>query len=188
MARSDKTRAGRQSLLLGALAVGMFGFAFALVPLYEIFCELTGINGRTGGQAEVVATEADGRTVTIRFVGKVARGLAWEFRPTVASVDVRVGEINTTEFYARNAAPRTVVGQAVPSVAPSHAAPHLKKIECFCFNRQPLEAGEETDMPVRYVVSAELPADVHTLTLSYTMFPLDEEQLASAVNEPEQRP
>lgn len=165
----------RQALTLGLVAVAMFGFAYALVPMYEVFCEITGINGKTSSEAALVAnTQAvSDREVTIQFVAKVSKGMPWEFRPTESKIKVRLGEMNVTQYYARNRAAINVIGQAVPSVAPGHAAPHLMKVECFCFNQQPLDAGAETEMGVQFYVSADLPDDVHTLTLSYTMFPID---------------
>ncbi|MFQ5609318.1 MAG: cytochrome c oxidase assembly protein [Woeseiaceae bacterium] len=163
----------RQAILLGGVVILMFGFSFALVPLYDVFCEITGINGKTSPTAAVEQTQAiSEREVTIQFVGKVAKGMPWEFRPTESRIKVRLGEMNVTQFYARNRAAMDVTGQAVPSVAPGHAAQYLMKVECFCFNQQPLDAGADTEMGVRFYVSDDLPEDVHTLTLSYTMFPI----------------
>ena len=178
------TRHGKQTILLITLAVGMFGFAFALVPLYEIFCELTGLNGKTGGQVSVVESTQtlSDREVTVEFLGKVGRGLPWEFRPTQHRLRVRPGEIHTTTYFVRNRADQSVTGQATPSVTPGRAAAHLKKIECFCFTNQELKAGEEVEMPVRFMVADDLPDDVTTLSLSYTFFKIREsgrQQLAS---------
>ena len=165
----------RHTLLLFTLAVGMFGFAFALVPLYDVFCEITGINGKTSVQAallediEAVSVPVD-RMVTIEFLAQVARGMPWEFRRLDEKLVVRPGEMNTTTFYVRNRAQKTVTGQAVPSVSPGQAAQYLKKIECFCFEQQELPAGGEMEMGVSFVVAADLPADINELTLSYTMF------------------
>ncbi len=163
---------GRQFALLSLLAVGMFGFAFALVPLYEIFCEITGLNGRTSGEAASVAqiAEISDREVTIQFTAQVFRGMPWEFRPTENQMRVRVGEVNTTEYYARNRASGMVTGQAVPSVSPGHAAQYLHKVECFCFTQQHLEGDAEIDMPVQFYVDPDLPEDIGTLSLSYTMY------------------
>ncbi len=176
----------RHTLLLFALAVGMFGFAFALVPLYDVFCEITGINGKTSAQAallediEAVSVPVD-RLVTIEFLAQVARGMPWEFRRLDEKLVVRPGEMNTTTFYVRNRAQRTVTGQAVPSVSPGQAARYLNKIECFCFEQQELPAGGEMEMGVSFIVAADLPADINELTLSYTMFHVAEvehEQMA----------
>lgn len=165
----------KHTLLLFALAVGMFGFAFALEPLYNVLCEITGINGKPAAQAvlleEIDATVAAvDREVTIEFLAKAARGLPWEFRPMEDSMVVRPGEMNNTTFYVRNRSNKSVTGQAVPSVSPGQAALYLKKIECFCFEQQELPAGGEMEMGVSFFVDADLPAELNELTLSYTMF------------------
>ena len=167
-------------IVLSVLAVGMLGFAYALVPLYDVFCELTGINGKTAGRAadpntvaEVLLTPSD-REVTIQFLAQVGNGMPWEFRPTEHRLQVRLGEINTTNYYARNRAAQAVTGQAVPSVTPGSAAKHLHKVECFCFRQQRLEGGEDLKMPVQFYIDDDLPAEVHTLSLSYTIFKVPE--------------
>ncbi len=165
----------RHTLLLAGLAVGMFGFAFALVPLYDVFCEITGINGKTSTQAatlseiKAASTPLD-RSVTIELLARVARGLPWEFRPLEDKLVVRPGEMNTTTFFVRNRSQYTVTGQAVPSVSPGQAAQYLKKIECFCFERQELPPGAEMEIGLSFFIAKDLPADINQLTLSYTMF------------------
>ena len=170
----SRTSQRKQTVLLLLLAVGMFGFAFALVPLYNLFCEVTGLNGKTSAQAvtSVPAPQSVGREVTIEFLAHVGRGMPWEFRPTQGRLRVRLGEINETTFYVRNFASQAVTGQAVPSVTPGQAARYLHKIECFCFTQQTLDAGEEMEMPVKFYMAEDLPAEVSTLTLSYTLFPV----------------
>ncbi len=175
---------GKQAALLILLACSMFGFAFALVPLYDVFCELTGINGKTAGPVAVpdMPGPVVDRDVKIQFVAQVGKGLPWEFRPTVSQLSVRPGEMVTTTFYARNRAGTSVTGQAVPSVAPGVAALHLHKIECFCFERQVLAAGEAVEMPVTFYIDADLPEEISTLSLSYSMFrvpDVEPEQVAS---------
>ncbi len=162
----------KQVVLLVSLAVGMFGFAYALVPLYAVFCEVTGINGKTSASvAEIVdVAPVPGREVTIQFLGRVGNGMPWEFRPTERQQKVRLGEMNATDYYARNRASQALIGQAVPSVSPGYAAKYLRKVECFCFNKQLLEAGEDKNMPVRFYVDDDLPPEIHTLSLSYTLF------------------
>jgi cytochrome c oxidase assembly protein subunit 11 len=164
----------RHTIALLALAAGMFGFAFALVPLYDAFCELTGLNGRTSDRASRIepVLPATDREVTIQFLAQTGNGMPWEFRPTQSELRVRLGTINTTRFYVRNRASTAVTGQAVPSVAPGVAAPYLNKLECFCFSPQRLDAGAAMEMPVRFYVGADLPEQIHTLTLSYTLFPV----------------
>ena len=176
-----QARLRRHTTLLAVAAVGMFGFAFALVPLYNIFCEITGLNGKTSGEAAPMvvsepasqtAPDAVEREVTVQFLSQVSRGMPWEFRPTESRVRVRLGEVTETQYYARNFANRLFTGQAVPSVTPGYAARYLHKVECFCFTQQHLEASEEIDMPVYFYVGEDLPSDIGTLTLSYTMYPV----------------
>lgn len=164
----------KHAIVLLALATGMFGFAFALVPLYDAFCEWTGLNGRTSARASRIepAAPATDREVTVQFLAQAGNGMPWEFRPTQSELRVRLGTLTTTAFYVRNRANTTVIGQAVPSVAPGRAAPYLNKLECFCFSPQRLDAGAEMEMPVRFFVGADLPQQIHTLTLSYTLFPV----------------
>ena len=184
MNRTTDNKIYRSATLLGVLAIGMFGFAYGLVPLYEVFCEFTGINGKTAETAaEMVETTFDsGREVKVQFLGRVGNGMPWEFRPSAHEFDVTVGRANVTEFYARNRSAHTVVGQAVPSVSPGLAAEHLKKVECLCFPQQTLEPGEETYMPVKFYVSNDLPAHVRTITLSYTMFKVSRQEPAASTN------
>ncbi|MBI5785769.1 MAG: cytochrome c oxidase assembly protein [Rhodocyclales bacterium] len=165
-------RLGRR-LALGALA--MFGFGYAMVPVYRVVCELTGFNGTTTriGSGAAHAQPVDGqRLVTVEFLAATSSDLAWEFRPDVASVQVRPGQVVLATYRARNISGRPIVGQAVPSVTPHAAAPYFHKVECFCFTRQPLAPGESKSMPVQFVLDAALPADIATLTLSYTFFRL----------------
>lgn len=165
----------RHVLLLLGLAAGMFGFAFALVPLYDILCDITGINGKPALQAalyeEIEASESViDREVTIQFLAKAARGMPWEFRPLQNEITVRPGEMNNVIFYVRNRSNHSVTGQAVPSISPGQAALYFKKIECFCFVQQELAAGEEMEIGLSFFVDVDMPAKINELTLSYTMF------------------
>lgn len=159
------------------LAVGvMFGFGFALIPLYDVFCEITGLNGKTGTEAvsvvrDVVDTE---RTVTVEFVANVNVSAPWEFAPTVTKMQVHPGEFYQTSYHARNLTAESLVGQAVPSVSPGQAAQHFQKIECFCFTRQAFAPKEGRDMPVVFMVDPALAKDISTVTLSYTFFRLQD--------------
>jgi cytochrome c oxidase assembly protein subunit 11 len=163
------------SLKLAALTVGMFFFGFALVPLYDIFCYLTGFGGRTARAAVEVEENVDqSRVVRVEFVASVGQTAPWEFRPTVSSMLVHPGQLYQTDFFAQNRTTRHISGQAVPSVAPGLAAQHFKKVECFCFTEQAFEPGEGRDMGVTFMVDRALPAHLDTLTLSYTMYALPE--------------
>ena len=177
---------------LTLVAVGMFGFGFALVPLYDVFCDLTGINGKTGrlDQASAEATQVDeSRWVTVEFVANVSSGLPWTFRPEERRIRVHPGEVAETVFFARNATSVDGVGQAVPSVAPSLAAKYFSKTECFCFSQQPLNAGELKEMPVKFIVDPRLPKDITTITLAYTFFeskqPAVEAEIARTEGKPD---
>ena len=171
-----KVRNRRSALRLMLVVVGMFGFGYALVPLYEVFCQVTGINGRTG---VVEARQLDGevdrtRLVTVEFTGIVNSSLPWDLEPETLRMQVHPGEVYETHYVARNRSDRRTTGQAVPSVAPNVASLYFNKTECFCFTRQTFDGGESREMPVRFVLSRNLPPDIRTVTLSYTFFELDE--------------
>jgi len=155
------------------LVVGSLLFAYALVPLYDVLCSLTGLNGKTQDTAtELSKAKVDNtRWVTVQFTSSVMPGLGWNFYPKQPSIKLHPGQIETVIFIAKNTTNQVVAGQAVPSVTPGIASANLKKIECFCFVRQSLNPGEEKEMPLRFFVSPELPADVSEMTLSYSFFP-----------------
>lgn len=157
---------------LVAVVFAMFGFGFALVPLYDVFCDITGLNGKPSNTAATYL--ADGidtsRTVRVQFITRNAKGIAWAFEPMINEIEVHPGEVKIVKFYAKNESGRDIVGQAVPSVSPGKAAIYLQKIECFCFNQQPLKASEEVEMALQFYIDPELPEDVSTFTLSYTLY------------------
>lgn len=157
-------------LVLGV--VGMFAFGFALVPIYDVFCDLAGINGKTASSAyQAVEVKVDtSRTITVQFIAQNNDGMVWEFKPEVTSIKVHPGEPTDTTFFARNPTARDMVAQAIPSVSPGRAAEFFHKTECFCFNKQPLAARTEVDMPLQFIVDQDLPADIQTITLAYTIF------------------
>ena len=164
--------------LLKLLGVSLlaFAFTFSLVPLYRIACEkVFGIRLEQGaGQAVAsTATAKVARTVTVQFDGGVNSKLPWTFHPAQLTMQVVPGEVNEALYYARNDGERAIVGSAVPSVAPARASGYFTKTECFCFTAQTLQPGESRDMPVRFIVDQDLPADVKTITLSYTFFKND---------------
>lgn len=157
---------------LALVGVAMFGFGFLLVPLYDVFCDITGLNGKTGRlEAAAAAGGVDEqRMVTVEFVANVRDDMGWDFEPQVASMEVHPGALMATTFLAVNNQPHGVTGHAVPSVAPGRASRYFNKTECFCFSEQYLAAGEAKDMPVKFIVDRDLPRDVKRLTLSYTFF------------------
>lgn len=154
------------------IVAGSLLFAFALVPLYDALCAMTGLNGKTENSAtDFKNTRIDlTRSVTIQFTSSVMPGLGWNFYPKQTSVKVHPGKVETVLFEAKNITSQTVAGQAIPSVTPGIAASYFKKIECFCFQRQELKAGETKLMPLRFFVSPDLPEDVKEMTLSYAFF------------------
>ncbi|HEY0916848.1 MAG TPA: cytochrome c oxidase assembly protein, partial [Solimonas sp.] len=162
--------ARRSTFKFVLVVAGMFGFGFALVPMYNALCDAIGLNGKVKMQASVAEpVQVDtSRTVTVQFVTTVNGGRTWEFRAEEASVKVHPGEMRAVNFYARNTEGRDLIAQAVPNVAPMQAAKHMRKTDCFCFNQQPFAAGEEKHMPVVFMLDPALPKDVDTVTLSYT--------------------
>ena len=168
---------------LVAIVIGMFGFGFALVPLYDVFCDITGINGKTSNTAAVYeAVEIDeSRWVTVEFITRTSKGMPWKFEAETKKVRVRPGEMSQVNFIARNPVGRDVVGQAVPSVSPGTAALFLNKTECFCFNHQPLKAGEEAVMPMKFYVDPQLPEDIKFFTVQYTLYDATEAAKAQQV-------
>lgn len=172
-APADPHRERRQHLLrLSALVLGMFAFGFALGPLYTAVCEAVGVNGRMKlAPSQVQAGKIDmSRTVTVEFVTTVNGSPLWKFSPEQSSIQVHPGELYTVNFYAKNLQDKTLVAQAVPNIAPTIAASHLRKTECFCFRQQDFKAGEEKHMPVRFMLDPALPPGVDRVTLSYTFF------------------
>ncbi|MCV2885842.1 cytochrome c oxidase assembly protein [Aestuariibacter sp. AA17] len=159
-------------LKLVAIVIGMFGFGFALVPLYDVFCDITGINGKTSNTASVYqSVEIDeSRWVTVEFITRTNTGMPWQFEAKTKRIRVRPGEMNEVAFYVRNPLNRPIVGQAVPSVSPGTAAIYLNKTECFCFNHQPLNGKEEALMPMKFYVDPQLPKDITYFTVQYTLY------------------
>lgn len=154
------------------IAVVMFGFGYALVPLYEVFCKVTGFGGKTDIIEEAAAQQAvvSDREISVTFTTHTNTALPWEFKAITKKLDVKLGEVNDAYFYVKNYSDRAITGMATFNVTPPRAGFHFKKTECFCFTQQVLEAGEEKKVSVRFMLDAELPDDVHELTLSYTFF------------------
>jgi cytochrome c oxidase assembly protein subunit 11 len=158
---------------LVTVAVAMFAFVFVvMVPLYDVLCDALGINGKTSGQAyTAVKAEVDeSRTVTVQFMATNNEGMPWEFGPSVTAMKVHPGAVNDTVFHARNPLPQAMIAQAIPSVSPARAAAYFHKTECFCFNQQPLDGDSAAEMPLQFIVDQDLPRDIRTITLSYTIF------------------
>ncbi len=154
------------------IAVMMFGFGYALVPVYKKICEITGVNVLTQQDVsaqQAVNTQVDmTRTITVEFDAN-AHG-PWRFRPMVSSLQVHPGEMTQVVYEVVNTQARSIDAQAIPSYAPQQAAAHFKKVECFCFKQQTLGPNEAKQMPVVFYIDPALPRDVKTITLSYTFF------------------
>ena len=174
--------------LLFVLVIGMFGFGFAMVPLYDLLCSVTGLNGNTGRiQDESLLTgRIDiNRTITVEFDATNNADLPWEFRPMVKKVNVHPGEIKEVSYYAKNNSNKTIIAQAIPGVTPWQATSHFNKTECFCFAQQKLEPGESKEMPLRFVIDTDLPEKINTITLSYTFMDTDRSKLKKAKKIPQ---
>jgi cytochrome c oxidase assembly protein subunit 11 len=180
MSETPSNRRLIQRLLL--VVVAMFGFGFALVPIYEVMCQALGINGKTSGEAyEGVQTVNEARTVRVQFLATNSAEMVWEFRPKADELLVHPGAVNEMLFVASNPSNRVMTAQAVPSIAPSAAAAYFHKTECFCFTQQVLQPGQRIEMPVRFIVDRDLPEDVHHLTLAYTLFDITATKSPAAV-------
>lgn len=173
-AMNTVSSANRRTMIkLGLAAAGMFGFGFALAPLYRTFCRITGFNELGGAGEGARNTQVDpSRSVRLEFDANV-RLPGWELQPLQASVGAHPGELVQVKFLLRNLGRRPAIAQAVPSYAPAGAAPFLTKLECFCFARQALAPGEARELPVTLVVAPGLPAEVSVVTLSYTLFEVE---------------
>ncbi len=162
---------------LGLVPFAMFAFAFALVPLYDTFCDITGLNGRTSSNiydGKIIGTVDHSRTITIDFLSATAPGFPVKFHPMTKTMDITPGKIYTITYYAENRSDETIIGQAVPSVAPGQAASHLKKLECFCFKNQEFKPKIPVEMPVRFFVDSDLDKNITNITLSYNFIKIKE--------------
>ncbi|GLS14709.1 MULTISPECIES: cytochrome c oxidase assembly protein [Hydrogenophaga] len=162
---------------LGVITLGMFGFGYALVPMYRAICDALGINVLAVAERQIPGvarglpanTQVDtSRTVTVEFDVNV-RG-PWHFKPEMRSIDVHPGELKTVMYEFQNIQNRTMAAQAIPSYAPKQSEAHFNKLECFCFSQYTLAPGEKKSWPVAFVIDPKLPKDVRTITLSYTFF------------------
>lgn len=178
------TERGNRRLMARLLVVTVlcFAFGFALVPLYDVFCEVTGLNGKTAGPGDFTVGGLGGagdasanvidtrRVITIEFTDTVMPGLPWEISPQTARLDVHPGELHLVTYRVRNLSNEPVVGQAVPSVSPGVAAASFNKIDCFCFTQQALAPGETKELPLVFTLKPDIDKGVHTITLAYAFF------------------
>ncbi|MCP4381147.1 MAG: cytochrome c oxidase assembly protein [Hyphomicrobiales bacterium] len=175
---------GLTAALCAVFVAGMVGMSFAAVPLYRLFCQVTGYGGTTQ-QAEAAPTNVLDRSMSVRFDANIANGLGWSFRPAVRQVDIKVGETGEVTFIAENRGTRTTTGTAVFNVSPLLVGAYFNKIACFCFTEQTLAPGESVEMPVTFFIDPAIQESrdlnsVHTVTLSYTFYPAETEVSAMA--------
>jgi len=185
-------RKRRTLVLLAGLAVGMFGFGFAMVPLYGLLCKVTGTQSveqriAIDGQPRAVSTPGvQDRWVTVKLDTTVHPDLPWTLEPMERKLRVHPGEMHTVKFMAENRSGQEITGQALPSIAPWQATDFFSKLECFCFTQQTLAGNEHREMPLRFLVSPDLPENISSITLSYSVMrvpdpePLAETELSNA--------
>jgi len=156
-----------------AIAAGSFGFAFALVPLYNVICGVTGVGDQSAllRKAKAAAEHPDpNRTITVEFLTNEGGNGEWDFRPVKREIEVHPGKLYSAEFFAHNLTGRDTIVQAIPSIAPSKVAGYFHKTECFCFSPQHFTVSEQRDMPVRFIIDPAIPSYVDRITLSYTFY------------------
>ncbi|MEJ2141554.1 MAG: cytochrome c oxidase assembly protein [Gammaproteobacteria bacterium] len=187
--KSNKKTAG----LLSIVALGMFGFGFALVPLYSLICDTFGLNGKfteiEQGKVNVAqqVKRAEGiqkrqdltREVTVEFFSSLNQNLQWDFKPITRKVKIHPGKITKVKYYAKNKTGHKVVAQAIPSISPGPANKYFTKLECFCFTQQTFKPGEEKEMSLVFVVDPDLPKSISTISLAYTFFDTQNRQAAN---------
>lgn len=168
---------GKTAAKLAVLAVAMFGFAlYVMPPLYNVFCDVLGIDG----QGDLVAADKDGiqvdesRTIRVTFMATNNEEMPWEFKPNQAVVEVHPGEVANISYFAENTTDRPMVSRSVPNFVPTSSAEYFHKVECFCFENQPLGPGESADMGLQFYIDPELPKHITNITASYTIFDITE--------------
>ena len=173
---TSKKVSGTQLTKIILIPVLMFGFGFALVPLYDAFCDITGLNGKTGRVEASTIDESlvdTTRSIEVRFLANTSAGLAWNFVPMVRKMTVHPGKVYEALYRVKRTTDRETFGQAIPSVSPGEAAEHFNKTECFCFTQQSLAARESKDMPLRFIIDKDIDEKVQQITLSYTFFSIE---------------
>ena len=182
-----RTAGKRTAIKLALIPLAMFGFGYALVPLYDVFCDVTGLGGRGVKQADAATLDVGGidrsRDIRVEFITSVNGDLPWKFKPLTGTARINPGALNKAEFVAENTSDHTIVGRAIYNVTPSVASVYFSKTECFCFTEQALAPGEKMVMPVRYMIDTELPDNIKGVTLSYTFFRLPDASATGTSNE-----
>jgi|SRR5579885_1000282 cytochrome c oxidase assembly protein subunit 11 len=174
---ADK-KSNRKIIIIGSVAAAiMFAFCFAIVPVYSLICQATGINTSAANSGLLTAVSAEtkeppdmSRTIKVQFVAVNNKGMPWEFYPRTKTIDVHPGENNKVYFFAKNTTDKTMSVQAIPSMTPTDALTYFHKIQCFCFNQQTLKSQESKEMPMIFRIDKEIPKDIRVITLVYTLF------------------
>ncbi|MEM6678728.1 MAG: cytochrome c oxidase assembly protein [Pseudomonadota bacterium] len=183
---SEQPNLAKKALPFVGVAFGMLGMAYAAVPLYDLFCRVTGFGGTTQ-ISDGLDVEVLDQTITIRFDASTNRGMAWEFAPQQDEIEIRIGETGLAFYTAHNPTDRPITGMSTYNVAPYSVGSYFAKIDCFCFEEHTLQPGESIQMPVTFYVDPEIIDDreterVHTITLSYTFYEQEPEKQASLVD------
>jgi cytochrome c oxidase assembly protein subunit 11 len=173
------------ALSMAGIALGMVGMSYAAVPLYQIFCQVTGYGGTTQRAEQTPDTVLD-RKITVRFDANVGHGMGWKFKPAQTKLDLKIGESALAFYEAKNLTTLKLTGTATFNVSPEAAGSYFNKVECFCFSEQTLEAGARADMPVTFFINPEIVNDpeakkIREITLSYTFFPVKGTEDVAAV-------
>lgn len=185
MSDAENARPSHTRIIVKMVSVvfGMLAFVFVgLVPMYNLICEWTGITGRTNEASLVQDFQVDEqRSIKVQFLANNNADMPWEFRPTVKTITAKPGEVVQVSYFAKNATPRDMTAQAIPSLSPFEVTPYFHKTECFCFNQQPLTAGEDVEMALVFQIDPDLPAWIQTISLSYTLYDVSSEQKSAAL-------
>ena len=180
MSDSAAKKSTRLAMALVGVVVGMVGLAYAAVPLYDLFCRVTGYGGTTQ-QADIAPDVILDQEITVSFDANTARKMPWEFKPVKKTVTLKIGQTGLAFYEAHNPTDQTITGTASFNVTPQKVGQYFTKIDCFCFTEQTLKPGEKVDMPVTFFVDPDIASDpntkeVQTITLSYTFFPIEPEE------------
>lgn len=172
----------RTTVKYSLIALFMFGFGFALSPMYTLFCEVVGLNGRTvNAENEVIDVEIDkSREIKVRFITTTHTDLPWEFEANETWMTVHPGEVGKATFKVKNNGNTAITGQAIPSLAPTEAASYFNKTECFCFDTQTLQVGEVADMPLQFIISPGISENISSVYLTYQFFNTDKKQVSTS--------
>ncbi len=172
--RSQEAGVKRTVIRSVAALIGMFAFAFALVPLYDVFCRITGLNGKVDTTAKAIIHEEvdQSRYITVQFITRGSAGLPWQMSVETRQMRVHPGQTAEVDFTFTNNSHQDTWGRAVPSVSPSSATTHLRKVSCFCFQEQQLQGDERLTIPLIFQLARDLPEEINTITLVYTLYPV----------------